>query len=149
MKIIFEHQGRKTTVLGNDYDTIVDKIRLLFPDQNHRSIQFYDPELTDYFEFTSYEQVIDQPNGLKMNFDMSNTMDFIIADPSSAPTLDENENNGKNTNVKKSTSSKRSRKKPVLEHDVMFFFFDHIDCFYYFIFRIKQMKHHHYQCIVI
>jgi hypothetical protein len=123
MKIIFEHQGRKTTVLGGDYDTIVHKIRLLFPDQNHRSIQFYDPELTDYFEFTSYEQVIDQPNGLKMNFDMSNTMDFIIADPSSTPILDENENenNGKNTNVqKKNSSSKRSRKKPVLEHDVMF-----------------------------
>jgi hypothetical protein len=121
MKIIFEHQGRKTTVLGGDYDTIVHKIRLLFPDQNHRSIQFYDPELTDYFEFTSYEQVIDQPNGLKMNFDMSNTMDFIIADASSTPILDENENNGKKTNVqKKNSSSKRSRKKPVLEHDVMF-----------------------------
>jgi hypothetical protein len=121
MKIIFEHQGRKTTVLGGDYDTIVHKIRLLFTDQNHRSIQFYDPELTDYFEFTSYEQVIDQPNGLKMNFDMSNTMDFIIADASSTPILDENENNGKKTNVqKKNSSSKRSRKKPVLEHDVMF-----------------------------
>jgi hypothetical protein len=120
MKIIFEHQGRKTTVLGNDYDTIVNKIRLLFPDQNHRRIQFYDPELTDYFEFTSYDQVIDQPNGLKMQFDMSNTTDFIIADLPSASTSNENENNENNINAKKSASSKRVRRKTVLEHDVMF-----------------------------
>ena len=121
MKIVFEHQGRKTTILGNDYETIIDKIRALFPDQNHRRIQFYDSELTDFFEFTSYEQVKDQPNGLKMNFDMSNIIDSSIVEPLSPPRLNENENSEKNENIKNSTSSKRSRKKSMLERDVMSF----------------------------
>ncbi|CAF2728073.1 unnamed protein product [Rotaria sp. Silwood2] len=88
MKIVFEHQGRKTTILGNDYVSIVEKIRLLFPNQNDRRIQFYDPELNDYFEFTSYEQIIDQPNGLKMNFDMSSISDSFCEniEPPSIPT---------------------------------------------------------------
>ncbi|CAF3521797.1 unnamed protein product [Rotaria sp. Silwood1] len=59
MKIVFEHQGRKTTIIGNDYVSIVEKIRSLFSNQNHCRIQFYDPELSDYFDFTLYEQVID------------------------------------------------------------------------------------------
>ncbi|CAF3694319.1 unnamed protein product [Rotaria sp. Silwood1] len=116
MKVVFEHQGRKTTILGNNYVTIVDKIRLLFPDQNHLRIQFYDPELSDYFEFTSYEQVIDQPNGLKMSFDVSSTSDSPVPDPSPPSTINDNQDNRKNTNFIKSTP-KRSRKKPLIEPD--------------------------------
>ncbi|CAF3885541.1 unnamed protein product [Rotaria sordida] len=117
MKIVFEHQGRKTTIIGNDYVTIVDKIRSIFPDQNHRRIQFYDPELTDYFEFTSLEQVIDQPNGLKMSFDMSDTLDSVIPDPASSSTINVNENASTNKNITPTTSTKRSRKKSSLEHE--------------------------------
>jgi hypothetical protein len=80
MKIIFEHEGRKTTVMGNDYTTIVENIQSIYPTQKHRRIRFYDPELTDYFDFTSYGQVMDQPNGLKMSFDMSVASDAINAD---------------------------------------------------------------------
>ena len=120
MKIVFEHEGHKTTVLGNDYVTIGNKIKSLFPDQNHRRIQFYDPELTDYFEFVSYEQVMDQPNGLKMNFDMSNISDSYLCDPRSSSIFNENENNEKNENVTKIGSSKRSRKKPLDQLDVVF-----------------------------
>ncbi|CAF1315925.1 unnamed protein product [Adineta steineri] len=110
MKIVFEHEGRKTTIFGNDYDIIVNKIRSLFPDQNHRPIQFYDPELTDHFEFTSYEQVVDQPNGLKMSFDMSSTSNSYLTDPAPSSTFNK-ENNTNDPNITKSIGSKRSRKK--------------------------------------
>ena len=110
MKIIFEHEGRKTTVIGNDYNTIVEKIRSLFPDQKHRRIQFYDPELTDFFEFTSFEQVIDQPNGLRMTFDLSQ-----VSDPTK--TVDaclSNENHISVTSemIIPTSKAKRIRKKP-------------------------------------
>ncbi|CAF4268595.1 unnamed protein product [Rotaria sp. Silwood2] len=114
MKIIFEHQGRKTTVIGADYDTMVNNIRSLYPDQHHHRIQFYDPELTDYFEFTSYSQIIDQPNGLKMNFDTSDTIDLITGHPCSSPMFNKNE---KNNNINTHVSSKRSRKKSIPERD--------------------------------
>ncbi|CAF4131857.1 unnamed protein product [Rotaria sordida] len=118
MKIIFEHQGRKTTIIGNDYDSIVEKIRSLFPNQNHHRIQFYDAELSDYFEFTSYEQVIGQPNGLKMNFDMSSISDSFVLDPSSSSTTNDNDSDSDtpNKNLTK-RSSKRSRKKSLLSRD--------------------------------
>ncbi|CAF1449073.1 unnamed protein product [Rotaria sordida] len=116
MKIIFEHQGRKTTIIGNDYDSIVEKIRSLFPNQNHHRIQFYDAELSDYFEFTSYEQVIGQPNGLKMNFDMSSISDSFVLDPSSSSTTNDNDSDTPNKNLTK-RSSKRSRKKSLLSRD--------------------------------
>ncbi|CAF1324658.1 unnamed protein product [Adineta steineri] len=121
MKIIFEHEGRKTTIFGNDYDIIVNKIRSLFPDQHHRPIQFYDPELTDHFEFTSYEQVVDQPNGLKMSFDMSSTSISYLTDPSPLSTFNKEEKNPNDRNTTQSISSKRSRKKS-FEHEVVFFF---------------------------
>ena len=131
MKIIFEHEGRKTTVLGNDYTTIVEKIRSIFPNQNHRRIRFYDPELTDYFEFTSYEQVMDQPNGLKMTFDMSTASDSINAEnlaPSPWHSIDgdnrrssTSEKSGNRVSKPKVTpnaSARRSRKKPAIDTGV-------------------------------
>lgn len=127
MKIVFEHEGRKTTVLGNDYNTLVEKIRSIFPNQKHRRIQFYDPELTDYFEFTSYEQVMDQQNGLKMSFDMSTASKSSIADHlASSPwdSIDDNlrpstsETSGSRVskpNITPQASEKRSRKKPPID----------------------------------
>ena len=53
MKIILEHQNSKTAVLSNDYYIIASKSSSLFPDKSHRPIQLFDPELTEYFEFTS------------------------------------------------------------------------------------------------
>ncbi|CAF3849425.1 unnamed protein product [Rotaria sp. Silwood1] len=111
MKIIFEHEGGKTTVIGTDYNSIIDKIRSLFPDQKHRSRQFYDAELTDYFEFTSFEQISDQPNGIKMNFDMSNTSNLYSADHSLSSSLNKDKNDGKNNFVTQKACPRRIRKK--------------------------------------
>ena len=110
MKIIFEHDGRKTTIIGNDYQTIVEKIRSLFPNESYRRIQFYDPELTDYFEFTSYDQVLDQPNGLKMKFDLSITLPSAddVHDPS--PASVKSESDVRTTTPKAKNSAKSSRR---------------------------------------
>lgn len=118
MKIVFEHQGRKTTILGNDYETIVSKIRLLFPDQSHHRIQFYDPELIDYFEFTSYEQVIDQPNGLRMNFDVSLLSESILVNSSILSVLNDNGRNQANETIEKLVPVKKPRKKASLQQIV-------------------------------
>ncbi|CAF3826211.1 unnamed protein product [Rotaria sp. Silwood1] len=111
MKIIFEHEDRKTTVIGTDYDSIVDKIKLLFPNENHRSIQFYDTELGDYFEFTSFEQISDLSNGVKMHFDMSNTSNLFIADHSLPSSLNNGKNDEKNNHVTPKAQLRRIRKK--------------------------------------
>lgn len=110
MKIIFEHDGRKTTIIGNDYETITGKIRSLFPNENHRRIQFYDPELTDHFEFTSYEQVLDQPNGIKMNFDLSNTSQSIDNCHVQLSTSETNANNISKSAAKGKNPTKKSHK---------------------------------------
>ena len=120
MKIVFEHEGRRTTVIGIDYNSIVEKIRSIFPDQNHRSIQFYDAELTDYFEFNSFEQIADQPNGIKMNFDMSNTSNLFIADNSSSLCLNNYEIDEKNNRVTPKTYRRRIRKTNQTELNVSF-----------------------------
>ncbi|CAF3311916.1 unnamed protein product [Rotaria socialis] len=117
IKIVFEHQGRKTTIIGDDYETIVEKIRLLFPNENHRRIQFYDPELSDVFEFTSYEQVRDQSNGLKMNFDLSISSDLYESTPSRSPKVIENKKFETLGNASKPTTAKRSRKQIRLDDD--------------------------------
>ncbi|CAM2729725.1 unnamed protein product, partial [Rotaria socialis] len=117
IKIVFEHQGRKATIIGDDYETIGEKIRLLFPNENHRRIQFYDPELSDVFEFTSYEQVRDQSNGLKMNFDLSISSDLYESTPSRSPKVIENEKFETLGNASKPTTAKRSRKQIRLDDD--------------------------------
>ncbi|CAF3337247.1 unnamed protein product [Rotaria sp. Silwood2] len=114
MKIIFEHEDRKTTVIGTDYNSIVHKIRSLFPNENHRSIQFYDTELTDYFEFNSFEQISDLSNGIKMHFDMSNTSNLFIDDHSLPSSLNNGKNDEKNNHVTPKAHSRRIRKKKKL-----------------------------------
>ena len=117
-KIIFEHQGRKTTILGLDYNEIVYKIRSLFPDQNHRRIEFYDPELTDYFEFISYEQIIDQPNGLRMKFDMSSLCEEAPTNTLTVSTVNTNDNSETHETIQKAADVRKPRKKPSLDHNV-------------------------------
>ncbi len=120
MKIIFEHGNRKTTVVGTDYNSIVDKIRSIFSDQNDKPIQFYDPELTDYFEFTSFEQINDQANGIKMKFDMLNTSDSSINSCSLSSSLNNDVNKENSVNSERNTRLKRCRKRKEIELDVSF-----------------------------
>ncbi|CAF2769880.1 unnamed protein product [Rotaria sp. Silwood2] len=51
-----------------------------------------------------------------MSFDVSSTSDSSVPDPSSPSTINDNQDNRKNTNFIKSTP-KRSRKKPLIEPD--------------------------------
>ncbi|CAF1363875.1 unnamed protein product, partial [Rotaria magnacalcarata] len=115
MKIIFEHAGRKTPIFGDDYATIINKISLLLPGENSRTIQFYDPELSDYFDFTSFQQVKDQINGLEKAFDASVVSDSLVLDPLSSPIITDNQNNQRSKNVKTSNSARRSRKRWLLQ----------------------------------
>ncbi|CAF1586777.1 unnamed protein product [Didymodactylos carnosus] len=68
MKIIFQTEEKKTTIVGTTYKEIINQIRGLFPKFVHHQILFYDQELADYFDFLSYEQIEDCSNGLKMKF---------------------------------------------------------------------------------
>jgi hypothetical protein len=120
MKIIFEHESRKTTVIGTDYGSIISKIRAIFPDQSDKPIQFYDPELTDYFEFTSFEQISDQNNGIKMKFDITNTSYSLISNSSSSSSLENKENDENNKQIKQKLHSKRCRKRKQSELDARF-----------------------------
>ncbi|CAF4515903.1 unnamed protein product [Rotaria sp. Silwood2] len=113
MKIIFEHRGKKTTVIGNDYDSIAAKIRSLYPDENDKTIQFYDHELSDYFTFTSFEQIQDQPNGIKMSFILTNILNNVIADNSLSLSI--NENSSVTNSITQRFHRRRIRKKQEVE----------------------------------
>ncbi|CAF1017628.1 unnamed protein product [Rotaria magnacalcarata] len=112
MKIIFEHQDRKTIIIGNDYETIINKIQLLFPGENDSTVLFYDHELMDFFDFVSFDQIQDQPNGLKMIFNSSKESNDVIAtDTSSSLTLNNVENQKEQNSDIKKNHRKRNRYK--------------------------------------
>lgn len=99
MKIIFEHHDRKTIILGQDYETIINKIRSLFPAENNSTILFFDHELNDFFDFTSFDQIEDQPNGIKMIF-KSKKLTNVADDISSRVPLKNAENKTENSAAK-------------------------------------------------
>ncbi|CAF4915766.1 unnamed protein product, partial [Rotaria sp. Silwood1] len=109
MKIILEYRDRKTIIIGSDYETIINKIRLLFPDENDSTILFYDYELKDYFDFTSFDQIQDQPNGVKMTFNSSRKLNDVAAD--SSPSIPHSDEKQKENNYVKKPRPRRNQKK--------------------------------------
>lgn len=120
MKIIFQHRGGKTTAIGNDFDSIVTKIRSLYPDENDKTIQFYDHELSDFFIFTSFEQIQDQPSGIKMSFILTDNSSNAIADNSSSSSVNDKSQTANSTIPKVHT--RRIRKKKADEPQVIILF---------------------------
>lgn len=110
MKIVFEHLDRKTIIIGNDYESIMNKIRLLFLDKNDSRVLFFDLELNDVFDFTSYDQIQDQANGLKMMFGSTNKLNDSSAAPYST-------SSGTSNDTASPASIKRKRKRARREED--------------------------------
>ena len=111
MKIVFEHQGRKTIIIGNDYESIMNKIRLLFPGENDTTVLFYDNELDDFFDFTSFDQIQDQPNGVKMTFNSFKRSNDVGTDACSPSAFKNNESEKSNDSQVKKFHPGINRKK--------------------------------------
>ena len=109
MKIILEYLDRKTIIIVSDYETIVNKIRLLFPNEIDSTILFYDYELKDYFDFTSFDQTEDQPNSVKMTFNSSRKLNDFAATSPLIPHSDEKRK--EKICVKKSRPRRNQKKK--------------------------------------
>lgn len=114
MKIIFTYQDRKTIIIGNDYETIINKIRLFFPGEDDSTVLFFDQELDDFFDFTSFDQIQGQPNGVKMMFSSSKRSNGVDADNCSPSTLNNNDNQTSTKSHIKKIHQKRNKKKKVI-----------------------------------